>query len=231
MKHALDSDLLEVFHGRQAFDWLVARHRGYFRSLALTIGRRWRLPVWVAPEDVEQDVLVGAWECLWNYDATRGVSISGYLTYNAFDRAKKRAHKARGAKRSGNKADSNPSRWEPSYSRVWGEHADRLVEERHSQPAEQEERLEYQWMVDALQRRCAETEVEREVVATAKRMGCLEEVMVLEPEALAALTVAMYRSAEVRMRCGLRGERGALEAVVEAAARVAGRATRAFEAA
>jgi len=111
--------------GRITFTQFARRTATLWRRQAAILMRRWRQPAWVAREDVEQDMLLAVADFTWKWEPDRGTTLGAYVVYNAFDKAKKRAHKARGAKLSGN-ADSNPSHAErplSSYAKQ-GEDAD-----------------------------------------------------------------------------------------------------------
>jgi DNA-directed RNA polymerase specialized sigma24 family protein len=104
-----------VYEGRATFDAFVVRTRATWERLAEMIARRWALPAWVTHDDVVQDLLLGAWEAMWRWDAARTRSIERFLVWCAVDKAKKRAHKARGAERHRG-ADGNPGRYERPLS-------------------------------------------------------------------------------------------------------------------
>jgi DNA-directed RNA polymerase specialized sigma24 family protein len=79
--------------------------------------RRFKSPVWVTEDELAQDLRMGAWKAVWDYEETmsNGRSLARYAEWHAVDKAKKRLHKYRGAKLSGN-ADANPSRFETPLS-------------------------------------------------------------------------------------------------------------------
>jgi len=106
--------------GRCTFDEFARATRGRWEALARHIMRRWRLPPWVAPEDMVQELLLGAWRVVWKYDPRRGVSLAKYVIYGSVDYAKKKAHKVRGANLHRG-TDSSPSRFEVTLSRRDGE--------------------------------------------------------------------------------------------------------------
>jgi DNA-directed RNA polymerase specialized sigma24 family protein len=166
-----EASLRDVYEGRATFDQLAKAHRGHFRALAASVMRRWKQPVWVTLEDVEQDVLLGAYQAIWKYEHGLGPTLSQYLVYNAYDKAKKKAHKSRNAVRSGNRADSNPGRMERGYGAVWGDDGDRRAEDRTASPATQEDAL------DKVQRlaRHARGPEDLRVIRAATQLDCVEE--------------------------------------------------------
>jgi DNA-directed RNA polymerase specialized sigma24 family protein len=215
--------LRAVYDGRATFDAVVREHRAHFRALAAQILRRWKLPPWVQLEDVEQDLLIAAWERLWDYDPARGTSIEGYVIWNAYDRAKKRAHKARGSKRSGNKADSNPSRFERGYAAVWGDDADRRSEEKSSIPAPQESGVQLH-EAEELVADCVRDLREWHTVRAAREMGELEELLAMQDDTLVRVAPAVYEDLDAREDCEYADEVEAQCGTIRAATTVGARA-------
>lgn len=82
-----------AFAKATAADW----HR-----MAAHILRRWKTGDDVEVEDVEQELIAGAWKYATTYDSTRGASMAEYLCFNAYSRAKKWVHSHRGVKTHGN---------------------------------------------------------------------------------------------------------------------------------
>jgi hypothetical protein len=64
-----------------------------------------------------QDLFIGTWESIWKFDEHAGPSIGNYVVYSSISLAKRRLHKARGAKLHGS-PDRNPSRMEVAISRL-----------------------------------------------------------------------------------------------------------------
>ena len=81
--------------------------------------RRFKSPAWVTEDELAQDLRIGAWKAVWDYEEqfSNGRSLARYAEWHAVDKAKKRLHKYRGAKLSGN-ADANPSRFETPISQL-----------------------------------------------------------------------------------------------------------------
>jgi len=215
-----EKTLWDVYEGRATFEDLMRkdRERKHFRNLAASIMRRWNLPAWVGLEDVEQDLLVAAWKKLWDYEPGRGVTITGFLVYNAYDKAKKSAHKARGSIRSGNKADSNPSRAErclSSFVRPGDEEdAGRWAEERTAQPARQEERVARAKILEGL----AASAVERFVLRAAEQGDYLAELLAGDDHAVAECAERLIES-KLTGDCARREAVGAVVDAVSAVAR------------
>lgn len=105
----MDYELLACRDGRMTFDELARRTRPNWEKLAQYLLRRWRSPTWVADvEDVVQDLLLGAWVALkeWDPQHPAAAPLKSYVIFNAVDKAKKRVHTLRKAKRRDDKAPS-----------------------------------------------------------------------------------------------------------------------------
>jgi DNA-directed RNA polymerase specialized sigma24 family protein len=219
---AFEQHARAYYEGKITFNEFARETMPQWRSLAHYLLRRWRAPVWVEPEDVVQDLLEGAWRRLWDYDEARGVGIAGYLIYNATDYAKKKLHKTRNAKRSGN-ADGNPSRLERSYGAVWGDDGERRAEALTALEAEQDRALSRTDMLRRLHG-AAEGEAERWLLSVAEGQCLLSDALAGDPAALVEVAVAVYGDPEGRRRLGLRDEKHAVRVVFTAAAALAGKA-------
>lgn len=100
-----------LYVGEVTADAFFAATREHWRTLAKHMLRRWRAPSWLDPEEVEQELMLGAFEIVWKFE-DRGQpdlkeALRRYVVWNAYDKAKKRLHRARNAKR---RADHAPSR-------------------------------------------------------------------------------------------------------------------------
>lgn len=116
---AEETSLAEGFaaiqEGRMDFDAFVRCTRPHWTRLSVHLRRQWDVPVWLAPEDIEQDMLFAAWSFLNRYDAKRGSTLCKFVVFNAVDKAKKTMHRARGANQHRN-TERNPSRYERTES-------------------------------------------------------------------------------------------------------------------
>lgn len=103
--------------GDITFDEFARQTLPLWRSLAAQVHQRWRLPHWYSREETVQNFLFAAWKFVWEYDPkrSRGRSIQRFVVWNAYDKAKKAAHVARAARRSGN-PDVEPSHVERPLS-------------------------------------------------------------------------------------------------------------------
>lgn len=99
----LEEMLVLVRDKRIDFGTFVKNTKTEFLRLAANLLRRWRSPEWFTAEDVQQELLVGAWKYIWKFDVKRskGMSLSRYVVYNAMAHAKTQLHKARGVTISG----------------------------------------------------------------------------------------------------------------------------------
>jgi hypothetical protein len=199
--------------GRITFDEFARRTLPYWRRQAASLMRRWRQPLWVSIDDVVQDLLLAANRFVWEWDPSRGTSLIGFVTYNAYDKAKKRAHAQRGAKRSGN-ADSNPSRMErpvSSYPDRGEPDAEPWWTRLLASPATQHEALEEEERAEEALGACRDA-LEHRVLRRLREGAQLHEVV-----------ESLYADDELRLELGFASERDAARRVVEAAVAVAGR--------
>ncbi len=98
-----------VRSGEINFEEFVTRTRKEYRQMAAYLLGRWVSPVWFNIEDVEQELYLGTWHFVWEYDETRAISkktkkvipIDRYVVYNAMSKAKTQLHLARGVTISG----------------------------------------------------------------------------------------------------------------------------------
>lgn len=111
----LGEALLAVREKRCTFNDFVRATRIHWQRLSDDLRRRWDIPVWVGREDIEQDMLIAAWQFLDKFDPSRGVAIERFMVFNATDKAKKALHVARGANQHRG-TDRNKSRYEKNES-------------------------------------------------------------------------------------------------------------------
>lgn len=221
MSSEFHEGLMRVHAGRDTFDEFARATVKHWEKLAAYIARRWRLPIWATTEDVRQDLLFAAWKGIWEWDPTRGVPIGSYVVYYAVDKAKKRAHCYRNAKRSGN-ADANPPRFERAATAAWGEDAERISETKLQVEATQVEDLERGELHGRVLKLCRTVE-ERHFVLQAMAAEQFDEAISGEPSALVETAVRVYSNLATRRLCAVRTEEDALRMVVWASARVATR--------
>lgn len=91
-----------------SFDELARRTRKDWVRLAQYLLRRWKAPVGVlSEEDLVQELLIGCYLALRDFDPTRGTTLRAYVIFNSVDKAKKHLHTQRKAFR---RDDNAPSR-------------------------------------------------------------------------------------------------------------------------
>jgi hypothetical protein len=220
----LDDALLRVRDGRITFDEFARDFDRQWSRISASIARRWKPPAWADQQDLKQELLLAAYKCLWDWDPRKGSSIGDFVLYNAYDKSKKAGHKARGAKLCGN-ADSNPSRTEPNFTRLFGGgHGDwdegDWVEAKflRCEPT-QEQAMEKRDLVHRVLAVCR-TERERHVVREAALAGLFEDALALDEDALVECAKRLYADVDVRRECRLGSQDQALRAAVDAAAAV-----------
>lgn len=99
----LEQMLVLVRDKRIDFSTFVRNTRTEFLKLASSLLRRWRAPEWFTVDDVQQELLFGAWRYIWKYNPrkAKGKSIAWFVVFNAMAYAKTKLHKARGVTISG----------------------------------------------------------------------------------------------------------------------------------
>lgn len=90
-----------------------------WRRIARDLHHRWRkkLPAWVEPEDVEQELVLQVLRAVPCWDAERGLAIGRYVTWAAVHRAQREINRMRGARLHGNEG-KNPGRPEATFSSI-----------------------------------------------------------------------------------------------------------------
>jgi hypothetical protein len=120
---ALEAEARKLRDGWTTFDEYLRNTAARWSTIERWLLGKWATPAWVSGGDVRQDLYMGAWKGVWDWDpghlvARRRASVrplQKHIEYTAIDCAKKRIHKARKANLHGN-ADSNPSRMEVPFS-------------------------------------------------------------------------------------------------------------------
>lgn len=138
MASEFEVEVERLREGRSTYEEFALATRRRWESMAAWLMRRWRVPGWVEPIDVVQELLLGAWVGVWAYEPGRGTrSLSEHVVYTACDKAKKKMHKARGAKLHGN-PDNEDGHLDVPYSH-FGEAGERMLEATLAGPPTQEE--------------------------------------------------------------------------------------------
>jgi hypothetical protein len=109
--------------GDATFDEFARATAPLWRRLAAQLHRRWRMPTWHTQEETVQNFMLAAWQFVWQWEPEKTRSCQRYVIWNAYDKAKKAAHVARSAKRSGN-PDRAPSHIERPMSAYGDEGGD-----------------------------------------------------------------------------------------------------------
>jgi DNA-directed RNA polymerase specialized sigma24 family protein len=195
--------------GRIEFGEFITATRPRWKSIALDIMRRWRVPGWVAVEDVEQELHLAAWRFVWQFDEKRGSTLAKYVVWNAYDKAKKKVHKARGARLCGS-ADRNPGHIDVPLVR-WGDDADAFVDALLNAPPKQEEVVA---RIEAKERAKAQCKTERERLVVEELVGS---------DSIVDVAMLLYADPVTRLACRLSSERHACRVVEKTVERLVGR--------
>jgi hypothetical protein len=100
--------------GRATFAEFLKATAKEWEALSASVVNRWKIPEHrAAREDIEQEMLLGAFTAFEKYDATISEDVGAYVCFSAIAAGKKKAHKLRGAKRHSGKT---PSRIERPFS-------------------------------------------------------------------------------------------------------------------
>ena len=196
-------------------DAFLRATRERWARTARYLHERWRrkLPAWVEPADVEQELVLLVLRAVRRYSRRRAgrMTIGQYATWGAIHRAQRQIHRWRGASLSGNEG-RNPSRAEIAFCRAFGPDVDPMAK---APPvaAGQDEAVEASERFEELLAGC-ETVREALSLTALRRAGG-------DPRAAARLLFSDYAS---RVECELASEAQARRVVVESLDRIAERA-------
>ena len=107
----LDRELHKLRDGKVDWSEFARETAPAWDALAGNLRKRWGRDCAgaVGQEDVVQELLLGAWDSLTQWDPKRGPTLKKYVVWCACNKAKRTLHKARGAILHGS-PDRNPSR-------------------------------------------------------------------------------------------------------------------------
>ena len=218
-KVALESAMRALWAAEITQQEFLKRTRVYWRAVARGIFSTWRkkLPAWVEPADVEQELMMVVLRTIPLWDPERSSNVRVYVTWCAVHRTQRELHRWRGALLRGNEA-RNPSRFEAPLSRLPGvrRESDEAAQERAierslpAQPPEQEQRAEAAERFSSLLRRC-QTPREALVLLALRQVDG-------ETARAAAL---LFESFAARVECELEDEEHAREVVEKSARAIA----------
>lgn len=202
-----DDKLDEVSHalrnGLITGDRYVRQTAPRWRRMARDLHYRWRkkLPVWVEPEDVEQELVMQVLLAVRAFDPTRGLPIGKYIIWSAEHRAQRAIHRMRGARIHGNEGN-NPSRPESTFTTVVQRRQRKNADAPEMTPADK---------IQVSQTQAGEV-LSIEIFEDAIRDATsVREVIILyalresggEPDEAA---LRIFESFEARVQCGMRDE-------------------------
>ena len=195
-------------------DAFLRATRERWRRTARYLHERWRrkLPAWVEPEDVEQELVQLVLLAIGRYSRRRAgkMTIGQYATWGAIHRAQRQIHRWREASLSGNEG-KNPSRCEIAFCRAFGPDTDPFAKAPPAQ-AGQCEAVEAGERFEALLAGC-ETVREALSLTALRRAGG-------DPTGAARL---LFRDFASRVECELTSEAQARRVVVESLEAIAER--------
>jgi DNA-directed RNA polymerase specialized sigma24 family protein len=90
--------LLQLRAGEITFDDFAKQARRDIKALAASLINRWQVPPSISAEDVEQEMLLAAWQAVRKWDPSRA-SIAGFVVFSMCDKAKKLINRERAALR------------------------------------------------------------------------------------------------------------------------------------
>jgi hypothetical protein len=204
-----ENALVALRGGQSTFAQFVQATRPHWKALSIYVVKRWDLPLWMDKEDVEQELHVAAWTFVGKFDDKRGKKLEEFVVWNAIDKAKKVAHKARGANRHRG-ADGNPSMYERPFTTF-----ERATDERGAAA----ERMLSGAAVEAHQERTA---VREEGYKRARTVcGKVRELLAVQAlyhadDSLTEAAANLYEDYESRRLCRLGSEDHALSVVKHA---------------
>ena len=117
---SMERSAREMWEGKKTFAQFWTDTTAHWQGLASMLMRRWRAPAWVEREEIEQELMLGAWVAMTKYEPEKDIKRGGpaaFIVWNAVDKAKKKLHKLRGANLHGN-ADGATGTWEVPFSHL-----------------------------------------------------------------------------------------------------------------
>jgi DNA-directed RNA polymerase specialized sigma24 family protein len=166
-----ESQLQDLLNGHITADKFFRDTAEIWKRMAKHLLRRWSSPAWVDVEEISQELMIGAWRCIWNFEPTFGTTLTRYVAWNAMDYAKKKLHRMRGAKLSGS-ADRNPSRYEIPFTAF--DVTFEWLEGKLTTDGEQQDTIEQKENLQHALHAC-ETQAERTIIQALHVTGSIEK--------------------------------------------------------
>lgn len=92
----IESAVIEARAGTLDFAGFYERTTADWARIARQLLRKWEVPIWLSPEDIEHDLVIAAWLAVHKYTPKRGkMSLKGFVVWRAYAAAKRVIHKAR----------------------------------------------------------------------------------------------------------------------------------------
>jgi sigma-70-like protein len=141
-KLTLATELRALRAKKTTFTAFYRATRQEWQRMALALHRNWRLPPTVTVDDVEQELLLGAWLAVRKFLPSKGMTLVGYVVWCSHSRATKWVHKQRGAEQHRRKGTSQFAICVSATARD-PEAAARLLESRADGAPSAEDALDY----------------------------------------------------------------------------------------
>lgn len=200
MGKELDEAMLAYRAGSISGNELLKLTGPKWRRVARDLHHRWRkkLPAWVEPEDVEQELVLQVFEHVNAWDPERGMPVGAFVVWAATHRTQREIHKMRGARLHGNEGQ-NPGRPERTFSNLQGRRGD------------DGERMEFDPTSLTPERalQCEAASVEQVLSVAIENARSVRDVLILyalresggEPDEAAC---RIFESFSARVQCGVR---------------------------
>lgn len=200
MRHNFKDAARDAHAGSVGFDEFARRTSGRWKWWAGKFAKDYKLPAWFGMADVEQELLISAWQAFERFDPARGIEPARYVEWNAVRKATKTLSKARGVEQHRRKGPGRPEVLECTLAYGLPE------------TAEEKSEVDGRWEKYEIVALLGQTENERLALQALANEGSAE-----------AAGSAIYADPAIRLACELGCERAAVRFVTRAIDSVATR--------
>lgn len=195
----MKEELEALWEGDLSFARFAELTRDHWRRMSQFLFDRWVIPAGVTREDIEQEMLLEAWEAVEEYDILSGsMNLHRYVTWRAFAKGKRYIHSQRNARRRDGKGSGR-------FPHAVAQLSEQQVEEvfsSHQVEPNQHTRLEYQDRFHELMRTAPNTSKAAILCALVLNRGVVDDAV-----------KTLWTERKLRVACGLKSERSARKAV------------------